>query len=220
MVTKKISIDEKIRKGNREYAEENSRILSDHGILGVNLMSSPGSGKTSLIEATKKWLGERFKLAVIEGDLAGNLDEKRLKSAGIPVVQINTVSMCHLNAFMVNEVIAELPLSDIDILFIENIGNLVCPAGLPLGEELRVIILALTEGDDKPAKYPVIFHDADAVIINKADLLPYLDVDIEGMKKQLHAINPDVATFIVSAKNGDGIDKWVNWLTRKVKKAG
>ncbi|MCL5037892.1 MAG: hydrogenase nickel incorporation protein HypB [Chloroflexi bacterium] len=217
MAKKKIPIKEKVRKGNEEYAKENCRILAGKDILCINLMSSPGAGKTTLIEVTREFFGDDYRIAVIEGDLAGNIDEKRLMKSGIPVVQINTVSMCHLNAYMVNEVLEDLPLDDADFIFIENIGNLVCPAGVPLGEDVRVVILAITEGDDKPAKYPVIFHDADAVVINKIDFLRFMDVDVASIEEQIKAINPDASIFKVSAINGDGIGEWADWLAMKKK---
>ena len=211
-MAKKVSLNQRVDDENLLYAEKNRKLFVDNGVLAVNLMAAPGAGKTSLIEAAVRELGKEFRLGVIEGDLAGNIDRDRLLAQNIPVVQINTGSGCHLNAEQVNEVAAKLPLGDLDIVVIENIGNLVCPAGIPLGEELNLVLLSITEGDDKPVKYPVMFYHADCVLINKMDLQDALKIDLEKIKSSIHRLKADLPVFEISAQKGQGLKPWIEWL--------
>lgn len=208
----KLKVASKILDANERIAQENRKNFNDAGVYVINLMSSPGAGKTSLLESTIKGLNGKLKIGVIEGDITGTDDAVRIESMNIPVVQINTGGACHLDANMINEVLNDLPLKDLDMLFIENVGNLVCPAEFNVGEDIKVMILSLTEGDDKPLKYPLMFQEASALIINKIDLKPFLDVNIEKIKKDALALNPFVKIFEVSCKTGEGIDEWTKWL--------
>jgi hydrogenase nickel incorporation protein HypB len=184
----------------------------------VNLMASPGAGKTSLVLATIKGLEGKVRVGVIEGDVSSSLDAELIGKEGVPVVQINTGGECHLEANMVGNALSNLPLPDIDLLLIENVGNLICPAEFNLGEDRKVVISSIPEGDDKPFKYPLIFHTVDAVVINKVDLLPYLKFDIEAYSKAVRGINSRVAIFQTSCTTGDGVDEWVSWLLAEMAK--
>jgi hydrogenase nickel incorporation protein HypB len=175
-------------------------------------MSAPGAGKTSLIERTITELHRKLRIGVIEGDIAGTGDAQRIEKLGIPVIQINTGSACHLDANMINEAIVDLPLKDLDLLIVENVGNLVCPAEFKVGEDMKVMILSITEGDDKPLKYPLMFQESSALILNKIDLLSYTNADLEKIKKDSLSLNPSLKIFEVSCKTGQGIAEWTEWL--------
>jgi hydrogenase nickel incorporation protein HypB len=198
---------------NDHTARHNREHFNAHGVMAINLMSSPGAGKTALLEATIKALGDEFRIAVIEGDLETENDAERIRSHGVTAVQITTGSACHLDAHMVHDALHELDLSTFDIVFIENVGNLVCPASFDLGQHTNVVLLSVPEGDDKPAKYPVMFRTADLVMLSKVDLLPILDdfspTRAEGYLRKLANPAPLIQT---SAKSGDGMDSWLQWL--------
>jgi hydrogenase nickel incorporation protein HypB len=212
MTIKVIQVGEKILGKNEDKAQENKTRLAKHGILTINIMSSPGAGKTSLILSTIKQMSKKYKIAVIEGDVASSVDSEKVNALGIPVVQINTAGGCHLDAFMVEEGLDNLPLEGVDLLFIENVGNLICPNNYLLGEDIRVMIASLPEGDDKPYKYPAMFADSDVVILNKTDLQPYLDFNEKAFRKVVIGLNPDVIIFPLSCKTGAGLKEWFNWL--------
>ncbi len=202
---------------NDHAAAHNREHLTSHGILGVNLMSSPGSGKTSLLEATIDAIGDRFRIAVIEGDLETENDANRIRVKGVPAVQITTGQTCHLDAHMVHDALHALDLSKIDILFIENVGNLVCPAGFDLGQHANVILLAVTEGDDKPAKYPVMFRAADLVLLSKSDLLDVLDDFVpEKAERHVRALANPADVLQVSARRRETLAPWLAWLEARL----
>ena len=217
MSVKVITVGEKVLGANDDKSRENKRRLDKYGVLTVNIMSSPGAGKTSLILNTIKNLRKKIKIAVIEGDVASSVDAEKVNELGIPVVQINTGGGCHLDAFMVEKALDDLPLGDTDLLFIENVGNLICPNAFALGEDRRVMIASMPEGDDKPYKYPAMFADTDTVVLNKTDLQPYLDFNTDAFKKVVTGLNPDVTIFPVSCKTGAGMAAWYSWLESTVK---
>jgi hydrogenase nickel incorporation protein HypB len=217
MTVKVIKVGEAILGANEEKAKANKKRLDRHGILTVNIMSSPGAGKTSLILSTIKRMREKTKIAVIEGDVASSVDADKVNELGIPVVQINTAGGCHLDASMVASALDSLPLEEADLLFIENVGNLICPNAFILGEDKRVMIASLPEGDDKPYKYPAMFADSDVVLLNKIDLRPYLEFNTDGFKKAVTGLNPDVIIFPVSCKTEAGMEAWFAWLESAVR---
>ncbi len=217
MSIKVIQVGEKILGKNEDKAAENKKRLDGRKILTVNIMSSPGAGKTSLILSTIKQLSKKYKIAVIEGDVASSVDAEKVNAVGAPVVQINTQGGCHLDAFMVEEGLDNLPLDKVDLLFIENVGNLICPNNYLLGEDIRLMIASLPEGDDKPYKYPAMFADSDVVILNKTDLQPYLDFKEKAFRQVVDGLNPDVIIFPVSCKTGVGMQEWFTWLEGKIK---
>ena len=202
---------------NDQVAARNKELLEKNGVTAVNIMASPGAGKTSLILKTIESLKGKANVGVIEGDIASSVDADRIGQEGVPVVQINTGGGCHLDAGMVGNALDSLPLDKIDLLFIENVGNLVCPAGYRLGEHQRVVLTSTPEGDDKPQKYPVMFSEAEAVLINKIDLLSLLDFDPDKFKRTVSGLNPDVQMFEVSSKTGEGFEAWAGWLMDEVK---
>lgn len=209
----KIKVVSKILEANDRIAAENRRSFSEKGIFVVNLMSSPGAGKTTILERTvERLIRDGIRVGVIEGDIAGTADADRLSKFGIPVVQINTGGACHLDANMISEVIAEMPLENINILFIENVGNLVCPAEFNVGEDVKVMILSITEGDDKPLKYPLMFQESSVLLLNKMDIAPYLDVDVQKIKTDVRSLNRGIELIECSAKHGTGLDQWVSWV--------
>ena len=198
---------------NDHAAGHNREHLARHGVLGINLMSSPGAGKTALLEATIDALGKEFSIGVIEGDLETENDAERIRAKGVPAVQITTGSACHLDAHMVHDALHELDLDGIDLLFIENVGNLVCPAAFDLGQHHNAALLSTTEGDDKPAKYPVMFRAADLVLLTKTDLLPLLDdFDPEQVAGHLRALANPAPLLHVAARKGEGLETWFDWL--------
>jgi hydrogenase nickel incorporation protein HypB len=208
----KIRVAKKILEANDRIALLNRERFKKAGVFVVNIMSAPGAGKTSLLEKTISRINGKLRAGVIEGDIVGTEDAERLEKLGIPVVQINTQGACHLDANMISEVLDDLPLNDLDMLFIENVGNLVCPAEFNVGEDIKVMLLSITEGDDKPSKYPLMFKESSALILNKIDLAPYLDVNIERIKRDSLKINPELKIFEVSCKKEEGIDDWVSWV--------
>jgi hydrogenase nickel incorporation protein HypB len=214
----KIEVLKGITSANDAIAAQNRQILDKHTILTLNIMSSPGAGKTSLILQTIDRLKNELKLAVIEGDVASKIDADKIDKQGIPVVQINTGASCSLEAQMITPALDKLPLENTDLLFIENVGNLICPAEFALGEHKKVVISSIPEGDDKPAKYPLMFTEADAVVINKLDLLPHLEFDSITFRKTIEGLNPKVKIFEVSCKTGAGIDAWCSWIFAEAKK--
>lgn len=212
MTVKVIKIGEQILAANELKSKENKERLDKNQIFTVNIMASPGAGKTSLILNTIKGLKDKLRAGVIEGDVASSVDADKVNAAGIPVIQINTAGGCHLEANMVAPALDALPLNNIDLLFIENVGNLICTNGYALGEDKRVMIASLPEGDDKPYKYPAMFADSDVVIVNKTDLQPYLDFNMDAFIKVVTGLNPDVFIFPVSCKTGEGMADWLAWL--------
>jgi hydrogenase nickel incorporation protein HypB len=207
-----IKVLKDILSANEQIAERNRQLFSGNGVFVVNLMSSPGAGKTSLILETIKRLKGKIKVGVIEGDISSSVDAEAISKVGVPVIQINTGGTCHLDANMVNNALDSLPLQDIELLLIENVGNLVCPAGFTLGEHRKVIISSIPEGDDKPFKYPLMFEIADAVVINKIDLLQHLKFDIHSFSQAISRINKRAEVFQASCVTGQGIEQWASWL--------
>ncbi|MCS7163755.1 MAG: hydrogenase nickel incorporation protein HypB [Thermodesulfovibrio sp.] len=212
----KVKLTTKILDANDRIAEENRKMFKEAGVYVVNLMSSPGAGKTSLLEKTIIAIKDKVRVGVIEGDITGTNDAERIDRLGVPVVQINTEGACHLDANMIAEAAKDLPLKDLDLLFIENVGNLVCPAEFKVGEDIKVMILSITEGDDKPLKYPLMFQESSVLIINKIDLKDFLDVSIDKIKKDAKSLNPNIKIFEVSCKTGQGIDEWTSWLMTNI----
>jgi len=213
----KVKVVTRILEANERIAAENRRLFDEAGVYVINLMSGPGAGKTSLLERTIKELNGKIKAAVIEGDIAGTSDAERIGSLGVPVIQINTGGACHLDANMINEVLESLPLKETDMLFIENVGNLVCPAEFNIGEDMKVMLSSITEGDDKPLKYPLMFQESSALILNKIDLLPYTNANIKKIKKDAISLNPSLKIFAVSCKTGQGLNEWADWLVKRIK---
>lgn len=209
-----VRIERDILAKNDSYARENRHRLADAGVFALNLVSSPGSGKTTLLVKTVDNLKQQMPVAVIEGDQQTEIDANRVRATGVPTVQINTGRGCHLDAHMVGHAFAEIPLERGSILFIENVGNLVCPAGFDLGEAHKVAILSVTEGDDKPLKYPDAFAAASAMVLSKIDLLPYVDFDVASCIEHARAINPDIAVLKVSSRSGEGVDEWIEWTLK------
>lgn len=205
---------------NDRLADANRRILAEAGVFAVNLMSAPGAGKTTLLERTIRSLGERINFGVIEGDIQGTHDAEVIAALDVPVVQINTEGACHLDANMISAILPQLPLDDLDVLVVENVGNLVCPAEFDVGESVKVMILSLAEGDDKPMKYPLMFQQSEVLIINKIDLAPYVDARVERIRDDSLALNPSLRVFELSAKSGEGVDGWLSWLEGKARQEG
>lgn len=211
-----ITIERKILEKNDEIAKQNRDLFLRHGIFVLNLISSPGSGKTSILERTIVHLGGNIKLAVIEGDVQTDLDAQRIARYNVPAVQIVTRGGCHLEANLVRDALRNLDLAGVQLLIIENVGNLVCPSGFDLGETHKVVISSVTEGDDKPLKYPEIFHRASALVINKTDLLPYVPCDINVLRGNALRVNPSLKIFETSCTTGVGIQEWCGWLESQV----
>jgi hydrogenase nickel incorporation protein HypB len=205
-----------ILQANERLAAANRKRFDDAGIYAINLMSSPGAGKTSLLERTIEALAGRIKMAVIEGDLQTSQDAERIQRKGVQAVQINTDGGCHLDGNMIQIAMDSLDLAGLDLLIIENVGNLVCPAEFNLGEHDKVVILSVAEGDDKPSKYPVMFQQSSALLINKIDLLPYIDCDVERIRRHVGQLNGRAEIFEVSCRTGEGLDGWIAWLEGRV----
>ena len=208
----KIPVQKKILNANDEIAEENRQFFHQHGIFVVNIMASPGAGKTSLILATLARLPAEIRPAVIEGDLASSIDADMIAAHGYPVTQINTGGNCHLDAPMIRTAMAKLPLDSINLLLIENVGNLVCPAGFDLGADLAVVVGSVPEGHDKPYKYPGMFAAANALVLNKSDMIQVFEFDVDYYLRGVRMVNADIPFFRVSCKNGEGLDAWSEWL--------
>jgi hydrogenase nickel incorporation protein HypB len=212
----KIVAAKKILKANDQLAEDNRRRLDAAGVFGVNIVGSPGCGKTTLLETLFAQFGEKVALAVIEGDIASSIDAERIDALGVPVVQINTDGACHLDATMIQAATDNFDLPKLDMLMIENVGNLVCTAGFDLGEHLRIALLSVPEGDDKIAKYPAIFRGSDALVITKVDLLPHFDFDVDRLKADMKALAPEAPVFELSARVGTGMEEIAGWLGERV----
>lgn len=215
---RRVTIEEDLLASNNAYAAENRQRFADTATLALNLVSSPGSGKTTLLARTLAELKADIALAVIEGDQETSFDAERIRATGVPALQINTGKGCHLDAHMVGHALDRLPPPEGGILFIENVGNLVCPAAFDLGEAAKIVILSVTEGVDKPLKYPDMFHAARLLLINKADLLPYVDFDVDAAIAYARRVNPDLQVITLSAATGEGIAEWLEWL--KLRLAG
>jgi hydrogenase nickel incorporation protein HypB len=212
----RITIVENILNANDQLAEQNRQLLNQHHVYSLNLMASPGAGKTSLIEKTIKGLQNELNLAVIDGDIATSLDADRAASAGATAIQINTGGECHLDAVMINKALASLDLDKIDLLIVENVGNLVCPASFRLGTHKSILIASVPEGDDKPYKYPGVYIGVEALVINKIDLLPYVSFNLNYFQKGVTNLNPGLKTFQLSCQTGEGLDEWLLWIKELV----
>jgi len=212
----KVDVGKKILSENDRVAAKNREAFDAAGALVLNFISSPGSGKTTLLEATLDRLPDDLRVLVIEGDVSTTRDLDRVKAHGATGVQINTGGGCHLSAKMVAEVLPELDVEHADVIFVENVGNLICPSTYDLGEDGKVVLLATTEGDDKPMKYPTIFYESRLAILNKIDLLPHLEYDIEKVQREVEVLNSDCELLQVSAQTGEGIDEWIEWITTRL----
>ena len=213
----KVSVVRNILEANERIAEQNKALFQEHHLLVINLMSSPGAGKTTLLEKTIDALKKDLRIGVIEGDIQSTSDAERIARKGIPAVQINTGGACHLDGNMIRETFHEFDFSRLDLLVVENVGNLVCPAEFKVGEDFKVMILSVAEGDDKPSKYPLMFHESKVLLINKIDLLPYVECSVEKIIQDSLKINPELAIFQVSCKTGEGLGEWYRWLLERVK---
>lgn len=211
-----ITVMSNILEKNEEVAAELNAMLTKQGIFTINLLGSPGCGKTSLIEQTVSLLKNELKIAIIEGDLYTSKDADRIAAYGVPVVQINTQGGCHLDAAMVKSALGQLDLHELDILIVENVGNLVCPAEFAVGEHAKVVVLSVTEGEDKPLKYPLVFRQSAAVILNKIDLLPYTDFAIDCAVRDIAGLNPQAALLKLACRTGAGLTEWLEWLKKQV----
>ena len=216
---KEISLHADLMAANDRHAQGIRSLLAAHGVFAANLMSSPGSGKTALLEATLAAAGTGLRVAVIEGDIETSADADRLAPFGIQVVQVNTAPFggdCHLAAPLVAGAVRQLDLHELDVLIVENVGNLVCPAEFDIGEDAKVVLLSVTEGEDKPLKYPLMFHEATLAVITKIDLVPYLDVDVDLIRANIRRVNPALPVLTLSSRSGEGLDGWFGWLDEKV----
>lgn len=212
----KISVVKNILEANDRIAEQNRALFDEKGLTVINLMSSPGAGKTSLLEKTINGVKGALRVGVIEGDVQSSRDAERIAKSGIPVVQINTGGACHLDGNMIRETFGTFNFDELDLLVVENVGNLVCPAEFRIGEDFKAMILSVTEGDDKPCKYPLMFRESKVLFINKIDLLPYVDCSIQSIKEEASKVNPSLVFFEISCKTEEGLDAWYNWLKKTV----
>ncbi|HNZ65521.1 MAG TPA: hydrogenase nickel incorporation protein HypB [Smithella sp.] len=212
----KVKVVKKVLDANDRIAEENRKLFDQHKIFVINLMSSPGAGKTSLVEQTIKAVKNKYKIAVIEGDIQDTYDADRIAKLKIPVVQINTGGACHIDGNMIREAFPSFDLNKIDLMIVENVGNLVCPAEFKIGENIKVMLLSTPEGADKPSKYPLMFQESAALLINKMDIMPYVDFDLKKARRDSLALNKKLKIFEVSCKTGDGLDAWIAWLTQRI----
>ena len=210
-----ITIERKVLEKNDRIAAGNRQLFKELGIRALNLVSSPGAGKTSILENTFQELRGEMKIAVIEGDVQTDLDAQRVARYGVPVVQIVTLGGCHLEANLVRDALEKLDLTDVEILFIENVGNLVCPSGYDLGEAMKVVVLSTTEGDDKPLKYPAMIRNSSVLLLNKIDLIPYVSCDLNVLRNNALKVNPALRIFEISCVTGEGITDWCDWLRKK-----
>ena len=209
----KVKVVTRILEANDRIAEENRKRFQEAGVYVVNLMGAPGAGKTTLLERTIQALKPHCRIGVIEGDIVGSDDAERIGVLDVPVVQINTGGACHLDANMISEVLSDFPLKELDLLIIENVGNLVCPAEFNVGEDRKMMVLSIAEGHDKPLKYPLMFRESSALVLNKMDLLPYMNTDVRKIRNDSLALNPKLEIFEVSCATGAGIDPWAQWLS-------
>ena len=211
-----IKVIKNILGENDRLAAENQAMFADKKVFVLNFMGSPGAGKTSVLEKTMEHLKDKIKMAVIEGDLFTSKDAERIDKYGVPVIQINTAGGCHLDANMVQKTVREMNLDELDLLVVENVGNLVCPAEFPVGEDARAVVLSVTEGDDKPLKYPLMFKESEIALLNKVDLAPYCNFNMESAKKDITSLHPGIEVLEVSCTKGDGIEAWCDWLLKKI----
>ncbi|MBE0410689.1 MAG: hydrogenase nickel incorporation protein HypB [Anaerolineales bacterium] len=216
-MVKRISVIENILNANDRLAGENRALLDASGVYSLNLMASPGAGKTSLIEHTITRLSALFNLAVIDGDLATSLDADRAAAAGAVAIQINTGGECHLDAAMLSQALVQIDLDTIDLLIVENVGNLICPSSFKLGTHKDILIASIPEGDDKPYKYPTMYRGVDVLILNKIDLLPYVEFDIDYFHQGVKQLNPDIELFTTSCRTQEGLDTWIEWINTSIK---
>jgi len=205
-----------ILEANDRIARDNAGLFSRSGVFVINLMSSPGAEKTTLLERTIERLAQRMKIGVIEGDIQSSIDAERIERHGVKAVQINTGGACHLDGNMIRDALDEFDLDTLDLLVVENVGNLVCPAEFQVGEDMKVMLLSVTEGDDKPLKYPLMFQQSRALVIHKIDLLPYVNCSVEAIEQRARALRNDIEIFQVSSTRGDGLEPWVEWLASQV----
>ena len=212
----RIAVKTNILKDNQQAAAENRRLFEQEGTVVINLMSAPGAGKTTLLEATLRNMRDRERVAVIEGDLQTDLDAERIRALGVRSRQITTGNVCHLDARMIARAIAVFPIQGLDLLIIENVGNLICPASYGLGEDFRVVIASATEGAEKPKKYPVMFNKADVVLLNKADLAGRSGVDLAELERNVREVNPKAVTIALSCRTGEGLNLWIDWLQEAI----
>ena len=211
-----IKVIKNILGENDRIAAENQAMFQDKKVFVLNFMGSPGAGKTSVLEKTMEQLKDKINMAVIEGDLFTSKDAERIDKYGVPVIQINTAGGCHLDANMVQKTVKEMNLHELDLLVVENVGNLVCPAEFPVGEDARAVVLSVTEGDDKPLKYPLMFKESEIALLNKVDLAPYCNFNMDSAKKDITSLHPGIEVLEVSCTKGDGIDSWCDWLMKKI----
>ena len=215
-MTSRIEIGEKILSANDKLAMQIKSKLDESLVYGINIMASPGAGKTTFILKTLEALQGRLSFGVVEGDIASSIDADKAKAAGIPAVQINTGGECHLDAVMLGGALDSMDLTHLDLLIVENVGNLVCPINFKIGTHMNVLVASIPEGDDKPYKYPGAYRGVEVLVISKIDLLPYVPFDMEYFRKGVEILNPGLVTFVLSAKSGEGMDLWANWLCDKV----
>ena len=211
-----IKVIKNILGENDRLAAENQAMFADKKVFVLNFMGSPGAGKTSVLEKTMEQLKDKINMAVIEGDLFTSKDAERIDKYGVPVIQINTAGGCHLDANMVQKTVKEMNLDELDLLVVENVGNLVCPAEFPVGEDARAVVLSVTEGDDKPLKYPLMFKESEIALLNKVDLAPYCNFNMDSAKKDITSLHPGIEVLEVSCTKGQGIDEWCDWLLKKI----
>ena len=214
-----INVLHQVMDWNEDVSEEVKETLSAHHICMINVMGSPGAGKTSLITSLIDKLRKHWRVGVIEGDIAGQVDAERIAGLGIPAVQLNTDGACHIEAMSIRHILPELPLNDLDVIFVENIGNLVCPAEFRIGESLRITILSIPEGDDKVEKYPLMFTDTDCLVLNKYDMMPYFDFDEKRVLANYETVNPGAPLFRISSRTGDGIQELADLIGEHIRKA-
>jgi hydrogenase nickel incorporation protein HypB len=213
----KIELIRRVLASNDALAAAQRKELDRHGVLGINIMSGPGAGKTSMVERTAEALSGKYRIQVIEGDIQGDLDARRVAAKGVRCIQINTQGACHLDGLMLGPAMAEIDFAEFDLLIIENVGNLVCPAEFMLPVHHNVTVISTPEGSDKPVKYPLMFSKSDVIVINKIDLLPHVDFDVAALKKAVRKLRPGITFIEMSAKTGKGVDKWVAWLEQKLR---
>ncbi len=214
----KISVVRNVLEANDRIAQQNRKMFKENNLFVINLMSSPGAGKTSLLEKTIDALKDDLSIGVIEGDIQTSQDAERIAKKGVTAVQINTDGACHLDGNMIRDTFGEFNFKELDLLVVENVGNLVCPAEFNVGENFKIMILSITEGDDKPSKYPLMFHESKVLLVNKTDLLPYVDCSIDKIREDSLKINPDLLIFEVSCRTGEGLEAWFDWLRNCVKR--
>ena len=221
-MTLKVPVVRNILEANERLAEDNRRVFRQAGLLVINLMSGPGAGKTSLLERTIEELQDEIRIGVIEGDIQSSYDAERISQKGVQVVQLNTGGACHLDGNMIKSSLDALDLDTLDLLVVENVGNLVCPAEFNVGEDMKAMILSVPEGDDKPLKYPLMFQESRALLINKIDLLPYVNCDVGKIRERALQLNANLEIFEISCRTGEGLDGWADWLRQQVsaRKAG